>query len=463
MVNKATAYLALDPKIRIGEARSIKLMVCFQRKAKQFTVGSKHKYTADNFDDLNKHYKSYRSEIDEIEDKLAIAKQIIKELGKNFSFKSFKEKYHERAFGKHQQTLKVESRTTNLSELWDIFDRESPISKKTKDQYRIAYNWIFKKHGKISIDKLDIDFFNALSEYIKKQDRIDKAKAYKKKHGVAPAPESIKNIEDVTINSYIRGINAVCAFLHNEGHIDHWDSPFGKGRKKIKIINKASTGKAIKDDHLRQFVNYIPTEKDRALQEFAWCFYMLSFQCGGMNPIDIYGLKNKDLQGGELRYVRRKTSSTTNSVVETEIEIPELAKMIIQKFGCLNPAQPESYIFPFFESASSETQIRNKTDSINKEINRGLSVICEELGIASYKLGGARHSQATYLADAMGDDDLIESIAKRMAHNNKSVTQTHYIKLTKNKKMRIKAVLDALVENNTYFTADGCFNPELLL
>ena len=57
----------------------------------------------------------------------------------------------------------------------------------------------------------------------------------------------------------------------------------------------------------------------------------------------------------------------------------------------------------------------------------------------------------------MGDEDLIESIAKRMAHNNKSVTQTHYIKLTKNKKLRIKAILDALVENNAYWCRDYLF------
>jgi integrase len=457
METKATVKLVLDPKVSKNEPRSIKLRVTHQRVWILFSIGGKNKYIADQIDDLNKRYKSYKEEIDDIEDKFGIAKQIIKELDKNFSFKSFKAMYHERAFGKQAQQPKIEKRITDLSELWDIFERESPISKKTKDQYRIAYNWIIKKHGKISIENLNIDFFNSLSEYIKKQDHKEKIAAYKKKHGVEPASTAVKTIEDVTINSYIRGINAVCAFLHNEGHIDHWESPFGKGRKKIKIINKVSTGKAIKDDHLQRFVNYVPTDKNRALQEFAWCFYMLSFQCGGMNPIDIYGLKNKDMQAGELHYVRRKTSSTTNNVNETEIEIPNLAKLIFEKFGNPNPKQPDSYVFPFWEPGFSETQVRNKTDSINKEINKGLAIICKELDVPAYKLGGARHSQATYLADAMGDDTLIESIAKRMAHNNTEVTQTHYIKLTKNKKLRIKALLDALVENNTYFTAEKFF------
>ncbi len=135
--------------------------------------------------------------------------------------------------------------------------------------------------------------------------------------------------------------------------------------------------------------------------------------------------------------------------------IAALAGSSVYAAAQVNPTQPESYIFPFFDPGHTEKQIRNRTDHFNKMVNNGLALICKELNIPAYKLGGARHSQATWLADAMGDEDLIESIAKRMAHNNKTVTQIHYIKLTKNKKMRIKAVLDALVENNTYFTEDN--------
>ena len=285
-------------------------------------------------------------------------------------------------------------------------------------------------------------FFRDLSEFIKTEYRKDKN----------------REIEDVTISSYYAGLNAVFELLAEEEYIDHWDSPFGRGRKKIRRVKKVSTTKkAIKDDHLEQFVNYVPTDDHRALKEFAWCIYMLSFQCGGANPIDLYGLKNKNVQTGALRFVRHKTFSTTGNVVETEIEVPNLAMMIFRKYGALDPAQPESYIFPFFDSGHTEKQIRNRTDHFNKMVNRGLALICNDLVIPTYKLGGARHSQATWLADAMGDDDLIESIAKRMAHNNKTVTQIHYIKLTKNKKLRIKAILDALVESNHYFTADKFF------
>lgn len=456
MDNKATVTLVLDSQCAVNKPRAIKLRVTYQREPRQFSVGGKNKYVADKFEDLNKRLKEYKDEIDAIETKLSIAKEIANGMGANFTFASFKAQYRELALGKKRKNdLSAKKRTTDLAELWEIFKNEAACSEKTKNNYYIAFGWIFRKYKKVSIDQLDVAFFKDLTAFIKKEYRKDRIAAHKKKYGTDPT--SIKDIEDASISSYYRGLNAVFTFLFEEDHIDHWETPFGRGRKKIKMVKKVSTGKAIKDDHLQRFVNYTPIDKDRALQEFAWCFYMLSFQCGGMNPIDIYCLKNKDFQLGELRYIRHKTSSTTNHAVETEIEIPALARMIFEKYGNLDPRQPDSYIFPFFDPSMSESQLRNRTDSKNKTVNDGLGIICAELGIPTYKLGGARHSQATFLGDAMGDDDLIESIARRMAHNNKTVTQTHYIKLTKNKKLWIKALLDNLVEGNTYFTADNFF------
>ena len=84
-------------------------------------------------------------------------------------------------------------------------------------------------------------------------------------------------------------------------------------------------------------------------------------------------------------------------------------------------------------------------------------MICEDLQIPRYTLGGARHSQATYLDDLMSDSGATQAIAERMAHNDAKITMKHYIELTNKKKLRIKAFLDDLVKDNSYFNANNFF------
>ena len=123
MDNNATLKLVLDPKISDAAPRTIKLRVTFQRDWRLFSVGGKNKYTAARFDDLNKRLKEYKEEIDSIEAKLATAKAIVKELGTDFTFETFKTQYHERAFGKKLNAPKAEKRATDLTELWGIYNR----------------------------------------------------------------------------------------------------------------------------------------------------------------------------------------------------------------------------------------------------------------------------------------------------------------------------------------------------
>lgn len=445
--------LSLDPKVKKEKSRTVKLLVSYNRRAVPYSLGAKNKYIANSLAEI-KLTKKYREELSSINEKFAIAVQIVKELDANFTFEIFSYEYRKRAFNKG---VKVEkAKTADLKKLFDEYEKNSEVSDKTMTQYRISLNWLLRYKKDVSIHDIDKDFLKKFTDFIKTESKKDFIDVYYRKYKTKPT--YAKQIEDTSISSYLRGLRAVCYFAVEEEYVSGWKSPFGRGKRAVKLTTKVRSQKALKDDNLQKFASYVPTGENINIKEFGWCMFMLCFQCGGMNPTDIYDIINRDIEGNELRYVRQKTTRTNDRIKEVDILIPDLSMQIIHKHGKIDPSNPHGHIFPFFRYEMTEKQKRNITDSMNKKVNNGLTQICKDLGIPRCTLSQARHSQATYLADMLGDDKFIESIAQRMAHNDTEITKKHYIELTKNKKLRIKALFDELVASNTYFNSENYFS-----
>lgn len=189
------------------------------------------------------------------------------------------------------------------------------------------------------------------------------------------------------------------------------DFSFSKYRR-IKTSKRSLT-----KDQIRLIADF-STEPGSALFH-AKNYFLFSYYCRGINFIDMAMLRWTGIRAGRVHYCRRKTKG------QFTISLLEPAQAIIDYYRLHNHQGRDGYVFPILKSEVhvSPTQIDNRVDKVNRQVNQALKEMGGQLGIAE-KLTTyvARHSFATVLKR---EGVSIAVISELMGHDSEQTTRIY--------------------------------------
>ena len=144
-----------------------------------------------------------------------------------------------------------------------------------------------------------------------------------------------------------------------------------------------------------------------------------------MNFKDIVLLKNKDIQGTNLEFIRSKTKRTTQSNPKpVRVALNQRALEIITKWKAVRKkATQDDYLFDIVTDEQSLEQQQRRIEQFIRNTNEGLKRIAKQLGmdedITTYT---ARHSYATSL---LKDGAPKAFIQESLGHTSMATTEAY--------------------------------------
>jgi len=234
-----------------------------------------------------------------------------------------------------------------------------------------------------------------------------------------------------TVGINMRSLRTVVNAAIEDGLMKLEDSPFGK--KKYQIPASKNIKKALMLKQIREIMDF-PSLEGSAEQKYRDMWLFLYFG-NGMNVTDMCRLKNENLDSNSITFVRSKTrNSTRTSQTKIKVSLIDPLKVIIEKYRNTD-LNPNGYLFPFLADTETETQIRDRVQSVNKRINKHMKAIGIklkiEMPITSYT---ARHSFASSLKKGNQSATII---AEFLGHKNISTTQAYLGSIEDNQQDKI--------------------------
>jgi site-specific recombinase XerD len=339
------------------------------------------------------------------------ARKVIIELGDNFSFDVFKDKYENYGI---ENEFRLENDIVNAlnlkgQELKDNgqISHSGSYSLAAKSLIRFV-NQTKKNKTAISFNEITPSFLNQWSNYMRKFGKASK----KLKNGI---PLYYEEATDTTIAIYSRAIRSICLEAIEKGIISRESYPFGA--KRFSIPESANKKKALSDEQLELIKNYKP--EPMSLKERSHDFWMFSYFGNGMNFSDILNLKWKDLSDEGFSFIRQKTK---RKPVIINVKVNKFMAEVIERQGNSLKGK-NNYIFPFLEGTEDIARKKAIINQVIKVTNQYMNQIGAELGITekinSYE---ARHSFATKM---MRMDAPLKMIQEKLGHKKLSTTEQY--------------------------------------
>jgi integrase/recombinase XerD len=189
----------------------------------------------------------------------------------------------------------------------------------------------------------------------------------------------------------------------------------------VTLKSVAKSKDVLYPEHLKALWEYKPIgiREERGKDLFFFCYLN-----SGMNFKDVGYLKNKNIKGDILKFVRSKTRTTNRVEKEIKVYLHPEAKKIIETWGtCDN--KPESFLFSFFNKCRNAKHLDDTIIRYKRTANLSLRKIGIKLGFnVRITLGLARHSFAT---KHKLDGTPVAFISEAMGHSSVAVTE-HYLK-----------------------------------
>lgn len=374
------------------ELSSIKLRVTYRRQPRVYATRSKELLTREEF--KNPRLKKTKEAFALAEADLTIANEVCEKLGREFTFAKFKILFDEQARGKIVSTDKV-----TFDELFSAYKQKKECKPNTLESYRTAINWIKSYNSQLTVPDITPEIIEGLVNYISKK--------YKEKCNKVISPN--------TLGMYLRGLKALLNYACEQHVIE--ENPM----QKIKIKHAKRNKRALRGEDWERFLHYEP-HSDVTI--FAHDFVRLSFAMCGANLVDILSLQNRSIDDGQIHFTRTKTER-----VDTNVGIPlsDAALDILQKYGVINASKPNAYILPYYTIGMSEQQKAHKRSDVLKRINKGIQLICKDIGIEKFTTYRVRH---TFAAHAAEHDIHAEQLMILLGHKNLTTTQTYLCSIT---------------------------------
>lgn len=169
------------------------------------------------------------------------------------------------------------------------------------------------------------------------------------------------------------------------------------------------------------FAAPLPESKYKSpLPELGRDVAMMVLCLGGINTVDLYGLRKEDYHGGIIHYKRAKTTKARADGAYMEMRVPELILPLFKKYAS---GKDDEYLFDFHERHTT-------SDSFSANVNIGIKKICESMGMAKedwYCVYTFRHTWGTTAQNDCGAS--IDEVAFGMNHSAGHRVTRGYIKL----------------------------------
>lgn len=236
-----------------------------------------------------------------------------------------------------------------------------------------------------------------------------------------------KGLAQTTISIRLRTLRSILNDAKAVGVIKEGDMPFGRGKYRI----QEGTGRkmALSMEQLGAVVRYTDEVRPATLRYRDYWVFL--YMCNGINVSDMMRLRYSDIVGGEIYYKRQKTINTTRSQKDIRVAITPPMVEIIERWG--NPPHPDNFIFPHLNGKETPIEIRRKTQTLLRHINRAMAYISEKLGIEHISSYTARHSFATVLKRSGAN---IAYISESMGHSSIKTTENYLASFEQEERQR---------------------------
>lgn len=368
----------------------VKLRITFNRQHKDYSIGVD--LTEEEFEQAGKsvpprHLRNEATIMQNVEIK---ARLILSKLAV-FTFQKFETEFN--------------GQTKDAADIFPFFDDYIQDLKaegriKTAISYQTAANAFKKFVGNKKLHLLDIT-----SSFLKKFQEFQVGEG--------------KSI--TTVGIYARALRVIYNNCISRGVIKkEADYPFGRGKFIIpsgKNIKKALTIDEIKKIYELQLEPGSNSARARDM-------WMFSYFCSGINFKDLSLLKNKNIDGDMIRFVREKTKRTSQSDQKIiSCHLSPKAKIILERWRTKDTSDKESFVFPVLDKADLPERIEAKIAQFIKITNTHMKAICKQLGIEkNVTTYFSRHSAATIMKKSGAT---INQIQEALGHSNPMVTQKY--------------------------------------
>lgn len=226
---------------------------------------------------------------------------------------------------------------------------------------------------------------------------------------------------DTTVGMYLRALRVVFnEAIEREITVFY---PFARRSKEEKDKFKIPKGKgrkiALNKEDLTILFNYqLPEKHPYNIHLDMW---KLMFMLGGINPIDLFTLRESNIKDGFVFYTRHKTIRTSHE--KKIIQVPYTGEVaeIIEKWKV--PQEKDSYLLPGLDSKMTAKEKKARVSVLVKLINDSLNNIAESIGMSKHiTTYVARHSIATQLLQSGAS---VRFIGDQLGHHNTATTEAY--------------------------------------
>ena len=413
MIKQATAKLCLDT--RGGQesvGRSLKVRVTFDRKSRYYPVKTKDLLTYAEF--ASARSKTAKTAIAEAAPCVTAASGICAELGSFFDWDVFSSRYREW----YENSRTVSSGDT-FSSLMNEYLEMKPLAVKTGESYRIAASWMERFCPGARLCDIDVSFMMRLNAFIRK------------------AHDENEPISENSIRNYFRTYRALMNFAIKTGRYKE-SNPVAEAYNGSLASTSREKG-ALTEKEFLSFKNYVPADRD---EEFSKDFWFAVIAMSGANVGDILKLRNRNIQGDRIVFVR--TKSKRNGLT---INIPLAGYLVdfFNKYGRVCPGRPDDYILCFLAGTKGEKGINSRIHAVIRRINEGLKTIFSKLGIdkAQAVSYSARH---TFSVLALSSGISHGELQKFLGHASVTTTERYLRSITSSSIEKDRSFIDGLLK-----------------
>ena len=412
-----TKVWLLKKRIKRNGKYPVKIKVIFNRKICFYQTGVD--LTEEEFKNYHRR-KDLKKQFEDIVYYLNKADNLVKDLGRNFSWKEFDALY----FNRKTLVNKNGTASQSINIIRNIEDYASKLyiegAIKTSKGYTTTSHhlkdYLKKKNDALLFSDVTIEFLNSLEKYF-----------------LGPK----MNLSYSSVGVHMRNIRTVFNQAISKKIITSDLYPFGKG-KYIPPSSKKSK-KALPLETIEKIYNYTSDVLEIARAKDMWLF---AYFANGMNVKDIAFLKYENIKDGSLSFIREKTKhSTRDDIQKIQVFITDDLQRIINKWG-KKPVKPKSFIFDILNPKDlSDLQIYRDINQAVKTINKYMKRIAQDLKLERAPTTNfARHSFSTVLKRAGVP---IEMISEQLGHTSIKTTQIYLDSFESEQKREITKFLTA--------------------
>ncbi|MGV8095982.1 MAG: tyrosine-type recombinase/integrase [Mangrovibacterium sp.] len=275
----------------------------------------------------------------------------------------------------------------------------------TADSYKIARN-SFKKFvgGK---DDVSFEYFT-----------VDKLKKYKKWI-------NDNGHSDTSVGMNARALRRVFNIAVGRGITTHYPFSQKKNDGGFKIPKGGGRKIALEKSDLKKIFEYSLPEAHP--YSFYFDCWKLIFLLGGINPVDLCQLKEKNIKDDFIFYSRQKTIRTSTEI--KTIQVPYTAE-VSELFNKWKSEKKCAFLLPIIDGKMDAIKRKAKVAQFVKMINVTMKAVAKELDLLKVPTTyTARHSIATQL---LQEGASVKLIGDQLGHTSISTTERYLEGFTDN-------------------------------